>query len=293
MLAGYLLFGFAPMLARAAMQRGWDGPHALLLRFFVAGLLTLACAQFARRWGSKGLKNEFTLKAQNPRGLFLRGLYGGLAASCYFSSMYLVGAGLGTLLNYTYAVFANLILVAFYGHRPPRRFWALLAMAALGLYLVVSPQADRQSPTFTWGVALGLGSGIMAALSIIAIKDLRKTDNALSINAAYSLGAFLLAIPTAAFTQSRGYQLPWSDLTAWGALLVSAVLSFGGQMLFNHGFKQTPVSQASLLALLAPVVAIFGGWALLGEKLTPHFFAGAALILAACALTRPDAKRPA
>jgi drug/metabolite transporter (DMT)-like permease len=146
---------------------------------------------------------------------------------------------------------------------------------------------------FAWGVGLGLGSGIMAALSIIAIKDLRKTDNALSINASYSLGAFLLAIPTALFTQHRGFVTPWADGVAWMALLASSILSFGGQMLFNHGFKQTPVSQASLFALLAPVVAIAGGWAFLGEVLTPHFFAGAGLILAACALSRADEKQPA
>jgi len=38
MLLGYLLFGFAPMLAKLAMQRGWDGPHAVLIRFGLAGV---------------------------------------------------------------------------------------------------------------------------------------------------------------------------------------------------------------------------------------------------------------
>jgi drug/metabolite transporter (DMT)-like permease len=254
----------------------------VLLRFAVAGALTWACAAAAQRWGSRALRSELKLESRNQRALFLRGLYGGFAVLCYFTSMALTGAGMGTLLNYTYAVFANLFGVLFFSHRPSPRFWLLLALAAAGLVLVVGPSLNTAAgPGYKLGLALGLCSGIFAGFAVLTVKELRQTDNALSINAAYSLGSFLLAMPVAFYTGLHGSTAPLGDLFALACLLASAIISFAAHLLFSHGFKHTPVSLASLLSLLTPVVATAGGYLFLGEKLSPHFFAGAVMILVA------------
>lgn len=285
MLLGYLLFGFAPLLAKLAMQRGWDGPHSVVLRFAVAGLLTWICVVVAKRWGSRALRSELKLESRNQRALFLRGLYGGFAVLCYFSSMALTGAGMSTLLNYTYAIFANLFGVLFFKHRLSPHFWLLLALAAVGLVLVISPSLFvGMGSAYDLGLALGLCSGIFAGFAILAVKELRQTDNALSINAAYSLGSFLLAIPFAIYTGTQGSPAPWGGAFALACLLASSILSFAAQLLFSHGFKHTSVSLASLLSLLAPVVATASGWLFLGEELSPHFLLGAVLILVATVL---------
>ena len=285
MLLGYLLFGFAPLLAKLAMARGWDGPHSVVLRFAVAGVLTVACAALALRWGSRSLRAELKLESRNQRALFLRGLYGGVAVLCYFSSMALTGAGMGTLLNYTYAIFANLFGVLFFKQRPSPRFWFLLAIAAVGLVLVVGPSLNTAAgASYQWGLAIGLCSGIFAGFAVLTVKELRQTDNALSINAAYSLGSFLLALPVALYTGVHGSPAPVNDFFALACLLASAVISFAAHLLFSHGFKHTPVSLASLLSLLTPVVATASGYFFLNEALSPHFVAGAVMILIAVGL---------
>jgi drug/metabolite transporter (DMT)-like permease len=292
MLMGYLLFGLAPVLTGLALRAGWDAPHAVLLRFSVAGLFIALLVQIGKRSATPWVREELSLKAGRGRILFLRGLTGAAAVLCYFSAMKYAGTGVGTLLNYSYAVFANLIAAIVFKSLPRPAFWPLLALAGCGLWLVMDPSRPAlDSPDFGLGLLFGLGSGVFAGAAIVTIKSLRATDNALSINAAYSLGSFLLALPAAAYSRAHGAAIPFHLALPWACLAVSAAFSFWGQMLFNHGFKGTSLPFATLISMITPALASFLGWRFLGEKLTPHFIGGALMIMAACvvmaALERP------
>src|SRR5262249_4218496 len=92
MVTAALLFGVMAILAKAAAAR-LPGPEVAFVRF-VIGLL--ACVVAATR---------LRLRANNWRGLFWRGAFGGAAVLCYFLAIAHLPVGMATLLNYTAPVF--------------------------------------------------------------------------------------------------------------------------------------------------------------------------------------------
>lgn len=278
MLLGHALFGAVPVLLKLGLQGGLDASSAVVMRFAVAVAmvfgLAYAGARWLGRWGS-----ELTLAPVNRRGLFWRGVWGGVAVLTYFFAVQLCGAGLGTLLNYTLTLWSNLFGALFLGHRPQKGFWPLLALAALGLWLVVDPTGSTASHA---GIAIGLLSGMAGGAAVLTIKGLRRTDNALTINLALATGGLALGVPLMLLRGLQGAPVLLPHPAPWAWVALSGVFSFGGQYFFNHGFKGTSVALASLIALTTPVLACLSGWWLLGEALTPHFLAGALCILSAC-----------
>ncbi len=277
MLLGYASFGFAPVFVKLALAGGWDASGAVVVRFIVAMVLTAAIVVAAQVAGGR---DELTLKAVNRTGLVWRSFFGGAAVLTYFYAVQLTGAGLGTLLNYTHSLWANVYGVLFLRQKPDRWFWPLLALAGVGLWLVVDTAASVAS---RWGLVIGLLSGMAGGGAVVSIKILRATDNALTINQALTIGGLVVGLPAAAVhTFSDGP--PPATLLPAVFLFIAAVFSFFGQLFFNHGFKHTSVALASLLSLLTPILAALTGWIFLAEALTGHFVLGALLILLACAV---------
>lgn len=270
MLLGYLLFGAVPVLVKQGLRAGVDPGAAVVLRFLVAIALLGLMSLFGHR-----------IRPVNRRGLAWRGLFGGLAVGSFFLAIQLCGAGLGTLLNYTHSLWANVFGGLFFGQRPAKAFWPLLALASLGLWLVLDPTHGTLSP---WGLGVGLFSGMVGGAAVLTIKTLRKTDDAVTINSALSLGGLIVGLPLAwaSLSLHPGTGLPAAP-APWAWIAVSGCFSFYGQHFFNHGFKEVSVPMASLLAQLTPVIACVSGWYFLGETFTPHFILGSLCIVLACA----------
>lgn len=279
MVLGHLLFGLVPFFLKLGLGLGMPVAAAVALRFAVALLLIYALVGLARFWWTRA-RGELSLAPVNRSALLWRGVWGGLAVLLYFYAVALCGAGLGTLLNYTHSLFSNLFGVLFFKRKTDRGFWPLLALAGLGLVLVLDPSASGLSKL---GIAVGLISGMAGGAAVLTIKTLRQTDNSLTINLALALGGLNLALPLMLVQGFQGPPLAVPPM-AWLWVAVSGAFSFGGQWFFNHGFRNTSVPLASLISLLTPVLAVLSGWLWLGEALTPHFVAGALCILGAVAL---------
>jgi drug/metabolite transporter (DMT)-like permease len=158
MLLGYLFLGLAPVLVRSARDVGWNAPHTVVARFALAGVFIVGIGAARGRW----------LTANNRWLLMWRGIFGALAVLLYFTSVQLTGAGVGTLLNYTYPIWANVFGAVFLGQRAFRGFWALLALALTGVYLVINP-AWTQLPSF--GELAGIVSAMLAGRRSSASKS--------------------------------------------------------------------------------------------------------------------------
>jgi len=277
MLLGHTLLGAVPVLLKLGLQGGLDASSAVVLRFVVALALVFGLALAAARWWPRGT-HELRLDPVNCNDLFWRGAWGGVAVLTYFFAVQLCGAGLGTLLNYTHTLWSNIFGALFFGMKPRRGFWPLLALAVLGLWLVVDPGGRAASPA---GLAIGVLSGMAGGAAVLTIKKLRSTDNSLTINLALALGGLALGLPLMLWRGWQGVPVLLPHPAPWAWVAASGVFSFGGQYFFNHGFKGTSVALASLIALFTPVLACLSGWWWLGEPLTPHFLAGALCILVA------------
>lgn len=296
MLCGYLLLGLQPLPVQILGHQGWGAPWVVMGRFgFGLGCVALWC--LLRRRG---------LRTGNPRLLFWRGSFGGVAVLLYFSSVQLAGAGTATVLNYTYPLWANVFAAVFLGQRPPPVFWGLLGVAIAGVWLIVDPHTllSTERPPVAAGALLGRGAGLASALAagaaVLCIKKLRETDESLTIITSFSLVGLLLALPFA-IAESAGLLAgsappPESSLggpaagstglagpSAWLLFTAVGALAFGGHLLFTAGYKHTSVPLGTSLSLTVPVVAAAAGALLLGESLSLGFGIGTGLVLAACA----------
>lgn len=271
MLLGYLFLGLVPVLVRSARDVGWNAPHTVAGRFALASFFIVGIGVARRRW----------LTANNRRLLRWRGIFGALAVLLYFTSVQLAGAGVGTLLNYTYPLWANVFGTVFLGQRAFRGFWALLGLALVGVYLVIDPVWSR-APSF--GEVAGVVSAMLAGAAVLCIKKLRETDESLSIIWSFSVFGLLFSLPLSVFDTLRSAQpLPWSDPYGWVLLALIGILSFLGHVYFTRGYKHTSLQLGSVLALTVPVIAVVGGWWFLSEPLSPTFVAGGVLIVVASA----------
>lgn len=275
MLTGFSLFSFIPVLVKVAARSGAGAPVAVLIRFAVGLLCVAAMVTLANQ----------KIRTGNFRVLALRGIIGGFAVMFFFYGVTRTGAGMGTLLNYTHSVWANVLAVLLLRQRPPRSFWPLLAFAATGLYLVINPETTFDKPAVFWGTLAGLLSGFMGGGAILCIKKLRQTDNSLTIFLSFALVGSVVAWLVLAPDLLRGDLGQLKAGFAWpalGALLVMGLFGFGGQMFFTAGYKNTSIQLGTLLSLTTPVLAVVIGSVFLDEPLTLRFVCGAVLILGAC-----------
>jgi drug/metabolite transporter (DMT)-like permease len=275
MLAGYTVFSFVPVLVWLAHSAGAGAAVAVMVRFAVGLLCVAAMLTIA---GQK-------LQTRNFRILALRGLFGGAAVMFFFIGVAGTGAGMGTLLNYTHSIWGNVLAVLVLRHKPARGFWLLLLAAVIGLYLVVNPEVSIQRPAAFWGALAGLLSGLLGGAAILCIKTLRKTDGPLTIFFSFTVVGFVVAWLCLAPHLLRSDFGPLEAGFAWPALralIAMGVLSFGGQMLFTAGYKNTSIQVGTLLSLTTPVLAVLNGHLFFGEPLSVRFVVGAAMIMGAC-----------
>ncbi|MBI1785211.1 DMT family transporter [Candidatus Sumerlaeota bacterium] len=269
-----LFFGMVPLGVRMASLEHVPSAETTFVRFVVACVGVAVIVAFG--WGK--------LETANWPALIWRGIFGGFAVLLYFYALHETTAGKGTLLNYMHSLWANLALVIFYGHKPPKGFWLLQAMAGVGLWLVLNPDIGQVNR----GDLMGLISGWFGAGAIITVKELRRTDNALTIFTGFSVVGLLFALAPGFFPIFSGGNLfeGWITPTpyAWLVLLGTGIVAMAGQMLFTHGYAYTSIPFGTLMSLSVPALAALGGWAFLHEPLTPHFILGGTLIMIPCAI---------
>ena len=281
MLLSNLLFGFLPVTVKWSNERGYAALQATFFRFSIAmvGVAVLA------------ITGQQRLKVANARALFWRGFFGGLSVLLFFMTLQLTTAGKATLFNYTYTIWANVFAVVLGREKPPKGFGKLLVLALLGLWLVLGVRLDRM----VLGDALGVLSGMASGAAVLAVKEARHTDNALSTFGSFTLFGWafsLIALLVGARGEYREFST-WTPVDAPGFALLMAMglVAMAAQLLFTQGYGYTSLAMGTLLSLLVPVLASLFGWILLGEPLTPGFLSGTLLVLMACyLLTRREAR---
>jgi drug/metabolite transporter (DMT)-like permease len=103
----------------------------------------------------------------------------------------------------------------------------------------------------------------------------------------------------AALLTGEGADFHFSELTRSSVLALAYLIVIGSLLAFTAYswlLRNAPISKVSTYAYVNPVVAIFLGWWILSERITPSVLIGAAVILSSVAfIVRKEsaAKRPA
>jgi DME family drug/metabolite transporter len=217
----------------------------------------------------------------------LAGVSTALYQVCFFAGVSRAGVALGTLVTIgSGPVFTGLLSWVLLRERP-RASWVLAtSICVLGLALLVGSGAEAPD---VGGLALALVSGFGYAVYTVAAKRLmnegHRSDEVMA--AAFGLGGALL-LPVLLTQPLAWLATPSGVVMALWLGLATTTLAY---VLFGRGLRHLPAGPVTTLVLAEPVVATVLGVVVLGERLTPLGWFGAALVLAGLALQGAVAAR--
>jgi len=176
---------------------------------------------------------------------------------------------------------------ALWGERPRPSFLVALALASVGLLLMVSTKFAHGPPALA-GDLLGLGTACFYGFYILAVARLRTRYGAGIVMFNSTLVFTLLLLPLA-LTQKFLPDTPHGWLLLAGCALSAQVL---GQGLVAYALAHLPATFSSLGLYLQSIAATVYAWLLLKERLTPWQLAGGCIVLGAIALARRARRTP-
>lgn len=227
--------------------------------------------------GTLALLGRIRLDFVNKRLLLLRGIVGGGAVYVFFLSIQVLGVARGTVINYTYPLFAAIGGAVFLRERVSPVAWVSLVLTVAGLALMrlgdwlASPEWD---PWYLVAVA----GALLAGLAVVAVRKLTETDSSPVIFMAQSLVGFWLV-----FVPALGAPSP---LTVPVALLLLGIglTAAVAQLLMTWAYRTVDVATGSLLSVLTPVLNVIFGVLLFREELGPLQTLAALMLILSCAL---------
>ena len=210
--------------------------------------------------------------------LILRGLLGAAAISLWFTGIRDVGAAVATLLHSTYPLWATLIGVIVFGERFGWQIAVALGLNLSGIALVVGPMEGTQ-PHALRGAACSLAAGMFAGAAVATARRLRAQESASVITLWFMVTGAIVTAPSLLLGTPQ-----WTPSLVAGLALV-ALTSAAGQWLLHHGLGFTTAAQGSLAAATSIIstAALERWW--FGSTLGGHTVLGAALMIAAVALS--------
>lgn len=257
-----ILFGVMAFVAKRATAHV-PGAEVAFLRF-VFGICAVAVAVVF------GLK----LHPVNWRGLFLRGLFGGIAVLLFFIAIEKLPVGTATLLNYTAPLFTALFAALFIGERLTFSTGLALVVTFGGVLLVLRGNAAPGEIGLGKWEACGLLSAAFSGAAVATIRAVRRTDGAWEIFGAFCLIGALATAPSTIHSWVTPRGTDWLLLGAVGLLSVVA------QVIFIHALGYVTAATSGIIAQLTPVTAMALGVATLGEPLGMVSVIGSAITLA-------------
>jgi len=280
-----LCYASLGILAKLALAEGLPLLSILSLRFTLG-----ACLFWIAVAASPGLRRELaSLPGRRVRDLVLWGVFGSAGQSLlFFSALSLISASLSAVLLYTCPAFLALILWWLSGVRPAAGRLAAIALAILGTYLCAGAIGDATDPA---GVAVAILAGFWYAAFMVWMHRLTPGVST-PVSGALIVAGTAVAFDLAAALRG-GFRLP-ATAAGWGAVLAMVLLAtVVGLVLFVAGLNRVGPQVASILSTFEPLGALLLARLLLGERLAPAQWAGAALIIGAAfvlAATAPAAE---
>lgn len=195
-----------------------------------------------------------------------------------------IASSLASILNGATAIFGVVVAAAvFADERLGARRAVGVGLGFAGMAVAVGLDALRSFDLTSAGQIAILGASFSyACAAAFARMVLARLAPGLApqVTAAGMLSGSTLVLVPAALMVDGAPTLDYAPAT-WAALLYLALMaSAAAYLLYYRVLGMAGAGNLSLVTLLIPPVAIVLGWAVLGETLSPHAFAGFALIVA-------------
>jgi drug/metabolite transporter (DMT)-like permease len=217
-----------------------------------------------------------------------------------FFAAYKLTIAVAVLTHYMTPVFVALSAPIVLRERMTGRTGFAIAVSSLGLVAMLAHRGEPgaagggegmgESAAVVWtSAALGTASAVFYASNVLVNKVIVRwfsTGEAMFWHALVATTLGLALVPLSA----------WPTISPCAvAFLTVAALGPGalGGLAFVWGLRRIPAAHASTLTLLEPLVSLFLGAAVLGERVGVRALVGGALILAGAVLVMTQAAAPA
>ncbi len=185
-----------------------------------------------------------------------------------------ISAGMAAVLNYTAPLWTAILAHFALNERLTRIKLFGVLLAIVGLYVLMGLQGVED---LTSAFIIISGAVCMACSNIIVKLRLTKCDMVQLTTWQMVFGAAALIIYVTLFPQGDiNWCLPAVLCLLYNGALASALAFF----LWNYVLSHIEASTASIATLVAPVVGVLGGVAILGEPFTAYIVLGIVLIFA-------------
>lgn len=252
------------LIKHCSTDRHIDPWLSVCIRFGVGLLMTIL--MFAPS-GTLNMRRSFSNWLLSSRGVL-----GAIATAALYFSIGPLGAGKAILISNTWCVWAA-ILAAFVLHERlslMKLIGIFIAIGGLVLLTDISPESLAHDGKWE---AISLVGAVLAAMVIVVIRQLTKTESSATIFASQCLYGLLLALPFAARHIAH--------LTAmdYGIMTVAALCAGVGQLAMTEGFRFLTVAAGGAFQITLPLVISIGGILFFAERFTFVQAMGGLLIL--------------
>ena len=259
-----VVLGLSPTFGKQAMLAGTPPISVVALRTLFAMLaLWVVFALFRRQY--------LYIYPVGLYGCLAAGLINGLGSLMYYTGLGRLDASLAQLLYTLYPIFLTLF-ARLDGHNISRLTMFRLLLALLAVYALTR---TGHLETDWAGALLMLGAGAFYAAHL-AVNQRVLYDVPAPTVAVYTLTAM-------AVTVSVGYLLAGAPVmpptpAAWEAVLLLTLVTVISRLSLFMGLKRLGGLQTALIGLSELLVTVLSALLLLGEKLAPAQWLGAALL---------------
>lgn len=190
-----------------------------------------------------------------------------------FGGMILLPMAEATTISLSVPIFATIFAALLLGEPTGRARWSAVVLGFIGVLLVVQPGGGAFNGDHLTGALVALGGAIMTALITVAVRDLGRTENTVSIVFWFSA---LSLIPL-------GIALPfvWVPHSAsdWGLLILLGLSGAVVQMCLTGALRLAPVSVVIPMDYSSLLWSIAFGWWFFGTLPATTTWLGAPIII--------------
>ena len=213
-------------------------------------------------------------------GVAWLGIGDALNVVLFFAAYQRTTVAIAVLTHYLTPIFIAVAAPFVLREKARSRTSVAVAVAFVGLVLLLEPWRAGLGRSDVIGAALGAGSAVFYASNVLVTKRLVKAFSGSEMMFFHGLVATPLLFAL----------VPWPEyaLVSRHALGVVMIGALGpgalGGLFFVWGLRRIAASHASVLTLLEPFVAVLLAAAIMGERVAAISFVGGALILAGAVL---------
>ena len=258
--ASVVLFAIMATLVRTVQDVG--GLHTVFFRFLIS-LMSLSVL---------ALTGVFSLSFNNHKLLLLRGFTGGIATFLFYTSIQKLGVGLGTLIVYSYPLFAAFFSALFLKERVSVQKWFAI-LWAFGGFILLFYKPELVSVLPGKYELMALGGAMLSAISVVLVRKLHQTDSTYAIFFAQAIMGSVLFITPASLVPVN------LSTSTYLILLMVGFIAVGAQLLMTNAYKHVPVATAAPTYMLVPVISLVIGWMLFNERLSTQQILGSLIVL--------------